>query len=164
MKSKSKLLLALAVLVGAIACQPYPPDGDENTNTNTNNINIFVPGDAPGDGTGPGRENVAALSLEDVGQETCPQGLSPATGYREVRIGCTAMLTCSPLDKDGLKLPKEKHPTAPDQFAIVTGEAEFRQDDNEKWNAHTKPGGTGSSSYVCALGSISKALTLTHVP
>lgn len=94
-------LVLMVIFVGLVVagCTPTNP-----TNIDDHSITIILPGPgasptpAPGPGSG---GPVVAVNVNAFGGQECPAGTSPATGQREVRVGCTQSATCNPLDAHG---------------------------------------------------------------
>ena len=107
MKNALKILVLLSCAALLMCAPPTTPSG--TTNTNTNIINITGP--TP---TSPS-PNAGVLppgSFIRIGMfgETCPSGVTvPSNGSRQIRAKCTASITATPKDGQGVDLPASVH-------------------------------------------------------
>ena len=104
------LLCGLAV-IGGMSCNPAPtgPGPINIYNQNTNNNGQPGPGSSPSPGQG---GELPAGSWVRVGMfgQSCPSGVTvPQNGTRQIKPGCTALITATPKAADGSDLPASIH-------------------------------------------------------
>jgi hypothetical protein len=144
--------------------------GDEITN------NYFAPSQVvnfPGPTTGaspspsPGAGAVRSVRIGEFG-EVCPQGVGPPaeTVPRQVRVGCTSAITCTPLDAQGREIPNATPPRL-DSFNVVSGNQHVIVDafDDNAYNLSVFGLSAGVATFVCRVEGVSSdPWPLTVVP
>jgi hypothetical protein len=170
MRLKLVGLAAVAALAVGISCTPPPTEpGDINIdieNTNTNNSG------GGGGATPSPSPSVGAIARVGIGAfgESCPPGKVIAGGDRDnqVRVGCEAAITCSPLDSQGREIFNEEvHGVAPDFFGVTGPSAAFQvtQWSGNRFNIDADALSPGTVTLTCTVkGITSSPYTLTAVP
>lgn len=150
------LLMAVVAMAG---CTDIFVGGDT-----TQNNNIFSPG-ASGDEEEEPAADIASVLVTKI-SESCPSGLV-GTGERgKARVGCQAVLTCTPKLADGTDAPPEVHGPTPDSFAVVGGFnlVLFTGTENP-FNRLVQVQGAGTAGFQCTVkGRASEIYSLLLVP
>lgn len=106
---------------------------------------------APGSGSGA----VAAVKIGEFG-EVCPAGKEPAEAVaRQLRVGCTSSITCTPKDAQGKELPQEVPPHL-DAFLFISGSQYVKDTEADNPFNHDVYGlAPGVAIAICKVAGVS---------
>lgn len=156
-------MVFMAVLLAHQACNIELPG--TTTVVTTTQTQSGTPEASPSPGTQANLPPGSRIVVADFGEQ-CSGGLTQATDPNTVRVGCVAILTCTPKLPDGTDAPPALHGPAPAFFGPISGSqnVDFHQWDSNPFNANSKILGGTASAYRCDVGGLSGTLSLTHVP
>jgi len=162
----SKVLLALAsclvagAMLASLGCTKIYTGGDS--------INQIVTGPGPVTSPSPGSQGSGLVATVKIGEfgEKCPAGKEPAEQVaRQLRVGCTSAITCTPKDAQGLELPHDS-PVKVDAFLVISGGQYVKDVEADKPFNHDVFGvAPGLAVFICKVAGVSSdAWPLEIVP
>jgi hypothetical protein len=167
MKPRYRLVAALGAAAVAAALT-VATTGCGDTIVTGPDIDITIDGQkvSPSPGQGPGASgSIGSVKVVQFGEQ-CPAGKVPSGVDRQVRIGCTKFVTCTPFLTSGDKAPPAVHGPAPDFFGQVSGGAVVKvKHTDEPFNLDVEGVAPGVATLQCtAKGVPSGPWDITVVP
>jgi hypothetical protein len=161
MRPKLKRLFLATMLIAAgfavMGCTPESPVTPTQIVIN-NNQTTTVAGGGPTTAPSPGSTTggIVEVRVPMVG-ENCPSGVTPVGVQRQIRVGCSAFVTCTPKCKDAggnlVDCPPSVHGPAPSFFNIQSGSsyASFSTWDDNRFNADVRGQAPGDVAIACTV-------------
>lgn len=111
-----------------------------------------LPSPSPGAGSSGA---VASVKIGEFG-EKCPSGKEPAEAIaRQLRVGCTTAITCTPKDAQGKELPHETPPKL-EFFGFISGTQYVKDTESDNEFNHDVYGvGPGIAIAICKVAGVS---------
>lgn len=155
-----RLLLAFGVILAA-ACTEVVTGPTTVVVTPTQTQGGGGGSDEPGSGSG----TITHVKVTQFGED-CPSGTSPSGADRNVRVGCTKNLTCTPFVGPNEPASPTIHGPAPDFFGVVGGgPAAAVTIPSEPFNRDARGVQAGTVSFRCIVRGVqSEQFDLVVVP
>jgi len=104
-----------------------------------------------------GSSNVASVKIGEFG-EKCPAGKEPAEAIaRQLRVGCTSAITCTPKDAAGKEIPHEIPPHL-DAFLAISGNQYVKVSESGEgggFNLDVYGVDPGIAIFICKVAGVS---------